>query len=100
MNEMVPFALALVFGCVIGAIYFWVLWRSSHLIVPSTTPWRAAIKGGGLRMTLLFGSFAILVLLGAHAAEILAWLLGFLLARLLAVNLTRQASDPTEENST
>jgi F1F0 ATPase subunit 2 len=97
MIEILPFAFALLFGALIGAAYFWVLWRSARAITASQEPWRAAAKGGGLRMALLFGSFALLVLVGANATEILAWLAGFLLARLTAVRLTKPIKTRREE---
>lgn len=85
------------FGALIGAAYFWLLWQSAQAIASSQRPWRVAVKSGGLRMALLFSSCAVLVLFGAQALELLAWLAGFLMARLLAVRIVRPAEPSNRE---
>jgi F1F0 ATPase subunit 2 len=89
--------ISFVFGLAIGAVYFRVLWHSAGAIAKSKSPWRAAVKGGGLRMVVLFGSFAILVFFGAAAVELIVWLIGFVLARVVAVRCVRRIQSSSGE---
>jgi len=99
MIEPLRLAIAGTIGLVVGAAYFWVLWRSVRAIATSNTPWHAALKGGGLRLALLFGCFTMLVLMGANAPELIAWLAGFLTVRFLTIKRSRLSKTPTREPS-
>ena len=99
MIEPLRLAIAATFGLVVGAAYFWVLWRSVRAIASSNAPWRAALKGGGLRLALLCGCFAVLVLMGAKALELIAWLVGFLTVRFFTIKRSRLPETPAREPS-
>ena len=99
MIDLFRLGLAFMFGGLMGAAYFWALWHSARTITSSDRPWRAVVKSAGIRMGLLFGSFTVLVLLGARAEELIAWLFGFFLARIISIRL-RSRSDPFNDGAT
>ena len=87
MIDLLRLGLAFIFGGLMGPAYFWALWHSARTITSSDRPWRAVVKSAGIRMGLLFGGFTVLIFLGAQAEELIAWLIGFFLARVVSIRL-------------
>jgi len=79
-------AFALGFGA--GALYFALLWRSVRYFTGGGPGWRFVLALV-LRLALVLGTLAGLVWTGAGLSQILAAMLGFALARVLASRLAR-----------
>jgi F1F0 ATPase subunit 2 len=91
MNEWVTLALALMAGLLLGAIFFGGLWCTVRKGVTSkrTTLW---FLGSVLLRTsvVLLGFYFVL---GDHWQRLVAGLLGFVIARLIATWLTRPSGE-------
>ncbi len=91
MNEMTiaptAAALALLAGLALGGIFFGGLWYTVRRCVSSRRPALLLLASLALRMGITLGGFYVVA--GGHWQSLLACLLGFVLARLLATRLTR-----------
>lgn len=89
MSELLPLALALAMGLVLGAVFFGGLWWTVQKGMAS--PWSALWFCGSwlLRTTLVVAGF--LVISGNHWERLLVCLAGFVAARLIVMRLIRPA---------
>ena len=91
MNEMTlaptAAALALLAGMALGGIFFGGLWYTVRRCVTSRRPALLLLGSLALRMGITLGGFYLVA--GGRWQSLLACLLGFVLARLLATRLTR-----------
>lgn len=87
--EWSVFLSGFVFGAIIGAAYFYVLWRSVRMIAIGRFPLRAGLIGAVIRLTLLFGSFLVFLPSGPQPEAIIGWLAGFLLVRIASTGRAR-----------
>ncbi|MBF0549505.1 MAG: ATP synthase subunit I [Deltaproteobacteria bacterium] len=93
MNEPLTLVLALVTGVLLGAMFFGGLWWTVRQVVSSK---RSALWCFGsllLRMSLALAGFYFIS--GGHWERLLLCLLGFVVARLIVIRLTRAAEKPT-----
>ena len=93
MNETWSLALALVTGGLLGAIFFGGLWWTVQKVVSSK--WSALGFLGSLlvRTSITLAGFYFIG--RGHWERLLVCLLGFVIARLIVMRLTRAADKPT-----
>jgi F1F0 ATPase subunit 2 len=92
---MTAFVIILCFvaGLLGGAVYFGAMWRSVQRLAGEEST-RSFFIGAFIRLSLLVLGFALLLWAGLGAIEVLAAMLGFLAARMIA---TRWAKQTIEE---
>ena len=93
MNETLNLFLASVAGVLLGALFFGGLWWTVQKGLSSK---RSALWFFGsllLRMSIALAGFFFVS--GGHWKRLLACLLGFVMARLIVMRLTRAAEKPT-----
>ena len=93
MNETLTLVLALVTGVLLGAIYFGGLWWTVQKVVLSK--WSALWFLGSLLLRTSITLAGFYLVAGGHWERLLVCLLGFVLARLIVMRLTRAAEKPT-----
>ena len=92
MNETLSLVLALVTGVLLGAMFFGGLWWTVQKGLSSK---RSALWFLGsllLRMSIALAGFYFVS--GGHWKRLLACLLGFVMARLIVIRLTRETEKP------
>lgn len=98
MNEMLIWGLTLVWGALLGALFFGGLWWTVHRIVESQRPVLLFVGSLLIRTTLVLAGFYIVA--DGHWPRLLACLLGFVFARFIVSRLIRQsANHPAAEAS-
>jgi len=97
MRESLVLALALLAGSFLGAAFFGGLWWTVRRGVSSRSPALWFLGSILLRTTVTVIGFYLVGRGDWH--RLVACLLGFLLARLLATRLTRAQSEPTDERT-
>lgn len=92
MNELVSLGLALATGILLGAIFFGGLWWTAQQLVSSRQPALWVFGSMMLRTSIVLVGFYVI----AHGywQRMLACMLGFVLARLIVIRLTRAAETP------
>ena len=93
MNETLNLVLASVAGVLLGALFFGGLWWTVQKGLSSN---RSALWFLGsllLRISIALAGFYLVS--GGHWKRLLACLLGFIMARLIIIRLTRAAEKPT-----
>ncbi|MEO8392271.1 MAG: ATP synthase subunit I [Chloroflexota bacterium] len=93
MNETLSLALALMTGIVLGAMFFGGLWWTVQKIVSSQ--WSALWLFGSMMLRTSITLAGFYFISRGHLERLLACLLGFVLARLIVMRLTRAAEKPT-----
>ena len=87
MNDLVPMIVAGVAGLSLGVVFFGGLWLTVYKGVPSERPALWFISSLLLRMSIVLTGFYLVS--GGHWQRLLTCLLGFALARLIVMRLTR-----------
>ena len=93
MNETLSLVPALVAGVLLGAIFFGGLWWTVRKGVSSKRPALWFLGSLLLRTCITLAGFYFFS--GAHWERLLVCLLGFVIARLIIIRLTRVAEKPT-----
>ncbi|MDD5761751.1 MAG: ATP synthase subunit I [bacterium] len=93
MNERLTMVMALVSGGLIGAMFFGGLWWSVRKGISSKQPALWFLGSLLLRMSIALACFYIIA--RGHWERLLVCLLGFAIARLIVMRLTRAAEKPT-----
>jgi F1F0 ATPase subunit 2 len=93
INDVLSLAPALVTGVLLGAIFFGGLWWTVRKGVSSKQPALWFFGSLLLRTSIALAGFFFMA--RGHWERLLACLLGFVMARLLAMRLTRAAEKPT-----
>ncbi len=93
MNETGSLVLALLTGVLLGAVFFGGLWWTVRQGAASRRVGRWFFGSLLLRMSIALTGFHFIA--GGHWERLLACLLGFILARLIVMRLTRTAEQPT-----
>ena len=93
MNETLALVLAWGEGGVLGAIFFGGLWWTVRKGLSSNRPGLWFLGSLLLRTSLILAGFYVVS--GGHWERLLACLLGFVLARLIVIRVTRAAEKPT-----
>jgi F1F0 ATPase subunit 2 len=93
MNEPSSMALVLVMGILLGVIFFGGLWWTVRLGVSSKRVARWFLSSMLLRMCIVL--LGLYFVLGGNWTRLLAALLGFIIARLIVMRLTRAAGQPS-----
>ena len=93
MNDFLFLALALVVGLVLGAIFFGGLWWTVRKGVFSKSPALWFLGSLLLRTSIVLAGFYVIG--RGHWERLLVCLLGFVIARLIVMRLTRAADKPT-----
>jgi F1F0 ATPase subunit 2 len=93
MNETLSLLLALVVGVVLGAIFFGGLWWTVRKGVSSQRPVFWFLGSLLLRTSIALTGFFLIA--RGHWERLLVCLLGFVIARLIVMRLTRVAKRPT-----
>ncbi|MGB7629705.1 MAG: ATP synthase subunit I [Candidatus Deferrimicrobium sp.] len=93
MNETLTLVLALVAGGLIGAMFFGGLWWTVRKGVSSKQPALWFFGSLLLRMSITLAGFYFIA--RGHWERLLVCLLGFVIARLIVMRLTRAAEKPT-----
>ena len=93
MNETLSLALALVTGVLIGAIYFGGLWWTVEKGSLSKQPALWFLGSLLLRTSIALTGFYLIA--RGHWENLIVCLLGFIIARLIVIQLTRVAEKPT-----
>ena len=91
MNEVLPLALALSAGVLLGAIFFGGLWWTVRKAVSSEQPAFWFFGSLLLRMSIALAGFYFVS--GGHWERLLLCLVGFVIARLVVTWLTRPSED-------
>ena len=94
MNEILNLALALVMGVFIGAIYFGGLWWTVRQGSVSKRPAIWFLGSLLLRTSIAMAGFYLIS--HGHWENLLVCLLGFVIARLIVMRVTRIAEKPTD----
>ncbi|MGD0614107.1 MAG: ATP synthase subunit I [Verrucomicrobiota bacterium] len=94
MNELLTLALALMAGLLLGAIFFGGLWWTVRKGISSKQPAFWFLGSLLLRMSIALAGFYFVS--GRHWERLLLCLLGFVMARLIVMWMTR----PSGENQT
>ena len=92
MNETLSLVLALVAGALLGAIFFGGLWWTVQKVVLSRRSPLWLFASLLLRTAIVLAGFYAIA--GGHWVRLLVCLLGFVLARLVVMRLTRLADKP------
>ena len=92
MNETLTLVLASVAGVLLGALFFGGLWWTVQKGVSSKQPARWFFGSLLLRMSVALAGFYVVS--GGHWKRLLACLLGFVMARLIVMRLTRAVEKP------
>jgi len=87
MSEPLMWVLAAAMGCVLGAVFFGGLWWTVRKGVSSRGPALWFLGSMLVRMGLVLVGFHLVG--GGHWQRLVACLLGFLIARLVVMRLTR-----------
>ena len=93
MNETVTLVLALVTGVLLGAMFFGGLWWTVRKGVSSKQPELWFVGSLLLRTSIALAGFYFIA--RGHWERMLVCLLGFVMARLIVMRLTRAAEKPT-----
>ena len=93
MNETLVLALALATGVLLGAIFFGGLWWTVQKGVSSKRP--ALWFFGSLLLRTSIALVGFYFIARGHWERLLVCLLGFVIARLIVMRLTRAAEKPT-----
>ena len=93
MNEIVSLTLALAAGVLLGAIFFGGLWLTVCKGASSQQPALWFFGSLLLRMSIALAGFYFVS--GGHWKRLLACLLGFIMARLIIIRITRAMEKPT-----
>ena len=93
MNEILSLVPALVWGMLLGAMFFGGLWWTVRKGLSSTRPARWFLGSLLLRTSLTLAGFYVIS--DGHWEKLLVCLLGFTIARLIVTRLTRLAEKPT-----
>lgn len=93
MNETLTLVLAGMAGVTLGAIFFGGLWWTIQKGRSSKQPALWFFGSLLLRMSIALAGFYFVS--GGHWARLLACLLGFVIARLIVIRVTRAAEKPT-----
>ena len=91
MNEVLPLALVLSAGVLLGAIFFGGLWWTVRKGVSSEQPVFWFFGSLLARMSIALAGFYFVS--GGHWERLLLWLVGFVIARLVVTWLTRPSED-------
>lgn len=83
IDEAAVLLAAMAAGAAMGALYMYLLWRMTLRLPESAAPGRAVLLGAAGRITLLTGGLWLIA--GGDPARLFAALVGFLVARHLAV---------------
>jgi F1F0 ATPase subunit 2 len=94
MSDSLYLALALVAGVLLGALFFGGLWWTVRRGVSSTQP--ALWFFGSLVLRTGIVVLGFYFILGNDSRRLLAGLLGFVVARLIALRLTREAEQASQ----
>lgn len=94
MNEMLTLLLAWGAGAALGALFFGGLWWTVRKSVSSPRPALWFFGSFLLRTSLTLAGFYGVA--GSHWQRLLACLVGFVMARLIILQLTRTAQKPTD----
>ena len=92
MNETLSLVLALVAGALLGAIFFGGLWWTVQKVVSSRHSSLWLFASLLLRTAIALAGFYVIA--RDHWARLLVCLLGFIIARLIVMRLTRLAEKP------
>jgi F1F0 ATPase subunit 2 len=92
MNEIFSLVLALVTGVLLGAMFFGGLWWTVQKGASSTRPALWFFSSLLLRMSIALAGFYLIA--GDRWERLVACLLGFVMARLIVMRLTRVAGQP------
>lgn len=93
MNEIGTLVLALVAGIFLGGIFFGGLWWTVQKVVSSPHPALWSLGSLLLRTSVALTGFYLIA--HDHWERLLGCLLGFILARLMVIRLTRAAVNTT-----
>jgi len=93
MNEILSLAPALVTGVLLGAMFFGGLWWTVRKGLSSSRPALWFIGSLLLRMSIVLAGFYFVS--RGHWQRLVVCLLGFMMARLIVIRLTRAAKEPT-----
>ncbi len=93
MNETLTLLLALVMGILLGAMFFGGLWWTVRKGVSSKRPAIWFFGSLLLRTSIAMAGFYFIA--RGHWERLLVCLLGFIIARLIVMRLTRPAEKPT-----
>src|SRR5664279_1143125 len=91
MNEVLLLALALSTGMLLGAVFFGGLWWTVRKGVSSEQPALWFFGSLLLRMSIALAGFYLVS--GGHWERLLLCLVGFVVARLMVMGLTRSSRD-------
>ena len=94
MNETGHLALALTAGVLLGAMFFGGLWWTIQKVVSSNHPALWSFGSLLLRTSVTLAGFYFIA--HDHWERLLACLLGFVMARLIVIRLTRAAANTTD----
>jgi len=92
MHETLRLVLALVTGALLGGIFFGGLWWTVQKVVSSRRSSLWLFASLLLRTAIVLAGFYVIA--GGHWARLLVCLLGFIIARLIVMRLTRLAEKP------
>ncbi len=92
MNEMVSLVPALVTGVLLGALFFGGLWWTVQQLASSKQP--ALWVFGSLMLRTGIALVGFYVISNGRWERMLACILGFVIARLIVIRLTRAAETP------
>lgn len=95
MNDIITLAPALVAGILLGVLFFGGLWWTVQKGASSNRPARWFFGSLLLRMSIVLAGFYVVA--HGHWERMLACLLGFVMARLILMRLTRSAENPSCE---
>lgn len=93
MNEMLSLVLALVMGILLGAIFFGGLWWTVQHGASSRQPALWFFTSLLLRTSIVLAGFYVIA--RGHWERLLVCFLGFVIARVIVMRLTRVAEKPT-----
>ncbi len=88
ISEILPLALALVAGVLLGAIFFGGLWWTVRKCVSSRRPASWVFGSGLLRTSAVLAGFYFVA--QGHWERMLACVIGFVMARVMVIRLTRR----------
>ena len=92
MNETLTLVLSWLAGVVLGTIFFGGLWWTVRRGLSSKRPAFLFLGSLLLRTSIILAGFYVVS--GGHWDQLLACLLGFVIARLIVTRLTRAAEKP------
>ena len=93
MNETVPLVLALVTGILLGGMFFGGLWWTVRKSIFFKQPALLFLGSLLLRTSIVLVGFYFIT--RGHWERLLVCLLGFVMARLIVIRLTRAVEKPT-----